>query len=487
MIKLTAALFILLLTLRICAQNSQAYITSNDSLVSFPKDANEIDGKIYFYGEISNEDGNNYRPLVLCHDKDTFIDLSHYFPQKLGSIIAIFRHSDHVYSLSANQSENKVYLSRLTYDNGLYKYSFSSDSFSIRNIYNTSIGRWHIFDEQLYFLGLGYMDSIINPQTDINIFLCRYTFTSRRFQQKVFEINGRQFPSDFVQGTKKKIFLVADNLMYNQKLTADIAILDSSMNVEEVRALPGSLLSKSKILSIDNDTITLFSRYFGNDSSTSSSVGLRLSTIDLNSMNELKFKTWSGKNNSLISYYNTSGLYNQTIWISTTVQPRYSNPFKGNKEDSIHYFCLGNQFNKGQTNIFSIPGYYLSGMGLFINTENELFLYGTAYDISSASNDIQAFVSKVNAECNLITGMSEQFFTEDFLLFPNPGTDYLDISLPNAARGRFSLFDIQGRLIIRQRFEQRLRIPTAKLPAGIYIYRIRDDKNRMQHGKWVKQ
>ena len=74
-----------------------------------------------------------------------------------------------------------------------------------------------------------------------------------------------------------------------------------------------------------------------------------------------------------------------------------------------------------------------------------------------------------------------------FRLSPNPGNDYLEISLPNAVRGTFALYDIRGRLLLEETFSQQLRIATGHLPSGIYVYRLRDGQGRRHYGKWIKQ
>jgi len=164
-------------------------------------------------------------------------------------------------------------------------------------------------------------------------------------------------------------------------------------------------------------------------------------------------------------------------------------PNRQNFENKWIVSRFNDRLEKMWTKRISLRHHFLFLLRAIATKDKGLLLVGTAYDYKSKTDtNVNIYIVKLDSLGNIATGLSPGLLpAEDFLLFPNPGTDYLDISLPNAARGRFSLFDIQGRLIIRQRFEQRLRIPTAKLPAGIYIYRIRDDKNRMQHGKWVKQ
>jgi hypothetical protein len=70
-------------------------------------------------------------------------------------------------------------------------------------------------------------------------------------------------------------------------------------------------------------------------------------------------------------------------------------------------------------------------------------------------------------------------------LFPNPATDYIHVVLPeNVHRAVFTLYDMQGKILTCQVIGNQETVSINKIPAGIYIYDIRTEKQSYQ-GKIV--
>lgn len=87
------------------------------------------------------------------------------------------------------------------------------------------------------------------------------------------------------------------------------------------------------------------------------------------------------------------------------------------------------------------------------------------------------------------TGMSEDKKSNKILITPNPFKDSATLHLPDDLMEDsmiFELFDITGKacLIIRPG-ETRTQINTGSLPAGVYFYRLRNQKGIIQQGKLV--
>ena len=179
------------------------------------------------------------------------------------------------------------------------------------------------------------------------------------------------------------------------------------------------------------------------------------------------------------------------IMISGTINPKYhGNTFEGTFDNKLYLACLDKEPKLVADSSFSIDKHFMHLNGIMPTSRSYLLLFGTAYTYRSDNPNNDAFLLMMNTPCSSkeITGMSlANNETTEIYLSPNPVNDFLQIALPNVSSGRFSLFDMQGRLVYCQRFTEKLRVSTVDMPAGIYIYRIRDDKNRTQHGKWVKQ
>ncbi len=159
-------------------------------------------------------------------------------------------------------------------------------------------------------------------------------------------------------------------------------------------------------------------------------------------------------------------------------------------ENNYIIASITKNFKKRFTKYIGLKNHFLFLNKAIIMDDASIMLIGTAFDFTNESNERQRdiYIVKLDSLGNMATGLPPETLPEnDFLIYPNPGADYFNVSLPNAPSGRFSLYDIQGRLIEWHRFRQQLRINTAKLPAGIYLYRLSDDQNRTHFGKWIKQ
>jgi hypothetical protein len=72
-------------------------------------------------------------------------------------------------------------------------------------------------------------------------------------------------------------------------------------------------------------------------------------------------------------------------------------------------------------------------------------------------------------------------------VYPNPATDNITIVLPkNVDQANFTLYDMQGKMLIRKEVNNEDVISINNLANGIYIYNVRTDKESYQ-GKVAKQ
>jgi hypothetical protein len=82
----------------------------------------------------------------------------------------------------------------------------------------------------------------------------------------------------------------------------------------------------------------------------------------------------------------------------------------------------------------------------------------------------------------------EDLVAEDIInIYPNPATDNIIISLREMITNAvFTLYDMQGKVLIRQTVSNEDVIPVSEFAAGIYLYNITTGKERYQ-GKIIKQ
>jgi hypothetical protein len=76
--------------------------------------------------------------------------------------------------------------------------------------------------------------------------------------------------------------------------------------------------------------------------------------------------------------------------------------------------------------------------------------------------------------------------TSSISIYPNPATDNIHITLPeNVQQGFFTLYDMQGKILIRKEINNQDAISVSNLAAGIYIYNVTTDKQK-HTGKLIK-
>ncbi|MDR1182196.1 MAG: T9SS type A sorting domain-containing protein, partial [Bacteroidales bacterium] len=72
-------------------------------------------------------------------------------------------------------------------------------------------------------------------------------------------------------------------------------------------------------------------------------------------------------------------------------------------------------------------------------------------------------------------------------IYPNPAADNITIVLPeNVVHAVFTLYDMQGKVLIRKEVNNREIVSVNNIASGMYIYHVGTEKENRQ-GKIVKQ
>jgi hypothetical protein len=65
--------------------------------------------------------------------------------------------------------------------------------------------------------------------------------------------------------------------------------------------------------------------------------------------------------------------------------------------------------------------------------------------------------------------------------YPNPAIDNVYVTLPeNVSQAFFTLYDMQGKEVIRQEVSNQGRVEVSNLASGIYIYKVTTNKQNYQ-------
>jgi hypothetical protein len=84
-----------------------------------------------------------------------------------------------------------------------------------------------------------------------------------------------------------------------------------------------------------------------------------------------------------------------------------------------------------------------------------------------------------------ISNAIKEIETSTIVIYPNPATDNITVILPeNVYQAVFTVYDMQGKILIRKEISNQDAVPVSNLAKGVYIYNVTTDKQRYQ-GKIV--
>jgi hypothetical protein len=84
-------------------------------------------------------------------------------------------------------------------------------------------------------------------------------------------------------------------------------------------------------------------------------------------------------------------------------------------------------------------------------------------------------------------GVKDIYMEQGITLYPNPASDNINITLPeNVSQAMFTLYDMQGKILIKQEVSSKETVAVNKLSAGVYIYNVRTSKQNYQ-GKLIRK
>jgi Secretion system C-terminal sorting domain len=164
------------------------------------------------------------------------------------------------------------------------------------------------------------------------------------------------------------------------------------------------------------------------------------------------------------------------IWYETVV-------FTGNRVCSNTQYNVSNQLDRN----LSIVGNCFCESD---STVAEALLYDGYDDISrglfnyalydSSCTNIVQLVSKVTIPTGITAPLGDEMSA-----YPNPGTEFLDVRLPEGASGSLSLSNLQGQVLLSQDAAVQTRLDVASLPAGIYLLAYHGADRQVI--KWIKR
>ncbi len=428
------------------------------------------------------------QPLALIVDDSLNIrNISERFSKANLGLIYIAQWEKNIYIFGTQRyKENKIYMFKLDMNANV----ISTDSLSLPGSF-VNLRNHESLGEQLYIVGDFLPDSFKMPTACIlSIDESNGTINFKKLK------SGKKAPAygfDIHCNNDSTFILLSTGIVPTGKaLSLELSYFNKNFTFIKGYHFPFDFFSNAKFLKLNEHQflvngrirvprgartdLQLFSGIFNiNNDSISLEDSIQIGRLYVDEQEGLRSSEITGNN---IFFGGTSGFDAESYPFSA-----FENNFIISRFDR--------NLNRRFTRYFSLRNHNLTLYKCILtNSSRSILLVGTAYNFKNETNERQRdiYIVKLDSSGNIATGLPPEILPEnDFLLYPNPGTNYLQVSLPNASSGRFALYDMQGRLIEWQLFRQHLQINTAGLPAGIYIYRISDEKERTHYGKWVKQ
>jgi hypothetical protein len=187
-------------------------------------------------------------------------------------------------------------------------------------------------------------------------------------------------------------------------------------------------------------------------------------------------QTWNNETNSWDNSKQATYTYNAFDKPLTIITDKWTN---GNWEN----------YNK-QTNTYDANGYLTNSLHQsWVNSTNSYQNFTQINYTNNADGTLhqrisQIWINSTNSWNNLDRGTYIYTNTVDvcetdevqFTLFPNPGTDNINISLERESETTISVVDMQGKLIMTERFVgSQVSIDVKGIPSGIYLLIVQSD------------
>ncbi|ALO14896.1 hypothetical protein L21SP5_01241 [Salinivirga cyanobacteriivorans] len=130
--------------------------------------------------------------------------------------------------------------------------------------------------------------------------------------------------------------------------------------------------------------------------------------------------------------------------------------------------------------------YFLTNMTM--GPDGSLYLASSRYNVSNQPDYSDAVIFKFNAEGDMLVGNNEEVSMQrKHRAYPNPGTNYLNVEIPEVSAAKLYVYNLQGKMLQMTSFRKKHRLNTSAMPNGIYIYKIVSNSGNIYSGKWIKK
>ena len=323
-----------------------------------------------------------------------------------------------------------------------------------------------------------------NIYPDWDILLYKFNLNGGILQKNKIGINGTG--DRIFAGTpypdRDSCLILSTGISSNPGLK--FAIIDSCLNLKTFTPNPASGWGYQNIVFNSDSTFLISASCHSPDNLT----GYGISLFDTNFNILADHTIWHQDTLLYPGYTKNLGLSGERIYCGYTKNhDRYS--VYANQNTWIALAILNDSLQVIFQRYYGGDANY--GLWNLLNTQDGgCLLAGTKYKWENNDYDRDLILIKTD-ENGLITstGPGPSIQARDAIVYPNPGRERLTIERgPQIAGAKFVLYDMAGKTLIEKTLNHTTEtLPTAHLPAGLYLWNITHKGKAVENGKWVKE
>jgi hypothetical protein len=191
-------------------------------------------------------------------------------------------------------------------------------------------------------------------------------------------------------------------------------------------------------------------------------------------------------NNTYIFNYPSAVVAKQN-YIYTTTLHDFNIFYTTTTHNSLYINLYDSLLNLKWEKYLEHPNYNFQNINAFIDYKMGIIFSITYTNLTDFSK--HGAIVRLDSLGNFILSYPNNFLNNNVNVYPNPGTNELNVLLPeNHKNTTFELINSLGILCTSQEFtNDQLKVNTSNLCSGIYFYRLRQGNEIISQGKWIKQ
>lgn len=187
------------------------------------------------------------------------------------------------------------------------------------------------------------------------------------------------------------------------------------------------------------------------------------------------------------SMFNGVSKNGDNIYIGGNSNMDYTNPFWSTFDSWFHLIKINPEITPIWEYWYGGDAYYFL-YSILATDDGGCIMVGNRYDYETQDHERDIYIAKVNSDGLIVWTQEIPTDKQSTTVFPNPGTNLLNIKTNNKELD-LELINVNGQVLIRQIVNSNSNtINTESIVSGIYFYRLIDKKNKtVESGKWVKK